>query len=261
VARTFLFAASPCDYVAMRLAGSLFIVLLLAGRALAAEPREAREESAKKKCLEGDVAAAITLLTELFVETSDPNYLYNQARCYQMNGRPQEAIQRFREYLRKSPDASDAERARVDGWVRELQGDVSVPPPLPPPSQVVAQAEPERAPPRSSSGSLRAIALASGALGAACLGAGVYFGLKVSSLEDEAAGLAGKGLRDGRLDDRGKAAQTWQWVGYGVGAAALAAGTVTYLLSRRAEPEPNPALTFSPWLGTGGAGVGVGRAF
>jgi len=41
----------------------------------------------------------VDLLAQLFVETGDVNYIYNQGRCYEQNGKFGEAILRFREFF------------------------------------------------------------------------------------------------------------------------------------------------------------------
>lgn len=55
---------------------------------------------ARTACLAGDYSKGATILSQLFVETKDPNYIYNQARCFEQNSRYQEALSRFQEYLR-----------------------------------------------------------------------------------------------------------------------------------------------------------------
>jgi hypothetical protein len=53
-------------------------------------------------------------LAELYVETRDTNFVYNQARCFEQNARPVDAINRFREYLRVAKDITPAVKADVD---------------------------------------------------------------------------------------------------------------------------------------------------
>jgi hypothetical protein len=47
-------------------------------------------------------------LTDLYVDTNNPIYIFNQGRCFQQNGRYEEAVLRFREYQRKNADAGGA---------------------------------------------------------------------------------------------------------------------------------------------------------
>ena len=65
----------------------------------------ARERAAKKACLSGDYEKGISILTDLFIDTNDTTYIFNQGRCYEQSGKYEEAIIRFREYLSKKLDA------------------------------------------------------------------------------------------------------------------------------------------------------------
>jgi hypothetical protein len=223
-------------------------------RGAPAPQRDPRDVEAKKKCLAGDPNGGVALLVELYVETGNTTYLYNQARCFQQNGRPEEAIQRFREYLRKTADVTAQERAQVDAYIAELEAEreagtraaAPAPPVLearPPPAEVATaplESERGRRP-------LRIATFALGVAGVALVGTGVYFGLRVRALEKSAEQRA----HDDRIIDRdeqarGEAAARWQWVGYGLGAAALAGGVTTYLLSRRQEERVQSAVTVTP---------------
>ena len=99
------------------LAGSV----LLASASAEAESRDTRERAAKKACLTGDVAKGVDILSDLYIDTNDPTYLYNQARCYEQNSRLQDAIGQFREYLRKAVNASEADRADAQKHITELE--------------------------------------------------------------------------------------------------------------------------------------------
>ena len=72
----------------------------LAGSAFAEKPlsKAAMEKAAKKACAMGDAQKGADILTDLLVEFNDPNYIYNQARCYQQNNIFSQASSRFREY-------------------------------------------------------------------------------------------------------------------------------------------------------------------
>src|SRR6185295_18592 len=91
---------------------------------------EARELQAKKACLASRPDRGIELLAELYAETNDATYIYNQARCYQQNGRAQDAATRFREYLRKSPNVDPTEKAQVQGFIAELDAQARQSPPV-----------------------------------------------------------------------------------------------------------------------------------
>jgi hypothetical protein len=72
--------------------------LLTSVSALAAN-RQAQERAARKACLNGDYAKGVSLLSDLFVNTGDPTYLFNQGRCFEQNRRCEDAAARFEEHL------------------------------------------------------------------------------------------------------------------------------------------------------------------
>src|SRR5437867_3321336 len=92
---------------------------LAAGSAFA--QGDPREGEARRECLAGRYQRGIDLLAALFTDTKDPNYIFNQARCYQQNNRPDEALSRFREYLRKAPTLPPAEETEVQRYIRECE--------------------------------------------------------------------------------------------------------------------------------------------
>jgi hypothetical protein len=84
----------------------------------AADPRElkAREEFAA-----GRYEAALDIFAKLFAETLHPVYLRNIARCYQNLQQPDRAITSFHEYLRKARNVTPADRAEVEGYIKEME--------------------------------------------------------------------------------------------------------------------------------------------
>jgi hypothetical protein len=70
------------------------LALVPASVALAQAPdaRDPREIQARKDCLTGRYEAGAALLAELFAETGNPNFVFNQARCYEQNSKLDEAI-------------------------------------------------------------------------------------------------------------------------------------------------------------------------
>ena len=94
------------------------VVFLLATPNARAGDRETQERTAQKACLLGDFNKGIEILADLYIDTHDPTYIYNQGRCLEQNGQNQPAILRFQEYLRKaeglSPADADAVRKRID---------------------------------------------------------------------------------------------------------------------------------------------------
>ena len=83
---------------------------LSATTAGAAESREAREREARKACFTGNVERAVEILVDLYVETQHPTYIYNQARCFERNGKYDQALLSYEDYLRK---ATDTRRGRT----------------------------------------------------------------------------------------------------------------------------------------------------
>lgn len=224
-----------------RLGLPLLLLGMLSGQASAAgKSREQREAQARLACDAGRVEEGVELLAALFHELRHTNYVYNQARCYQQNGRAEQSISRFREYLRVTPEATPETRARVERFIEELQQDhpqrgPAATTPLaatPPPPQVLDQTPRSLAPaPRSRGLTISAIAL--GGVGLLGIAGGVVSGLQVRALEHDVQNARpGQFDVDQLADEREKAHryQTLQWVGYGVGGAALTAAAVCLLL-------------------------------
>jgi hypothetical protein len=89
------------------------VLCCLSGPAFS-QQQDPHEVEARTDCLTGKAESGVALLADLFARTGNPNFVYNQARCYEQNDRPEEAINRFREYLRVARDATDAEKADVE---------------------------------------------------------------------------------------------------------------------------------------------------
>lgn len=147
------------------------------------------ETVAHKACVEGDYKKAISILADLFVDSRDPTYIYNQGRCYQQNHQWVSAIDRFREYLRKAKRATADERAEAEQHIAECQQLLAeeqartaplppqppvtppAPAPLPPPvvpEEVVRVPPPPAAAPSGSG--LRTAGVVVGVVGVATLG-------------------------------------------------------------------------------------------
>jgi tetratricopeptide (TPR) repeat protein len=206
--------------------------------------RESRERSAMKACLTGDVATGMALLTDLFIDTRDTTYLFNQGRCFEQNRRYEEAIGRFREYLIKTPAMLPEYKADTEKHIAAcesyLQGKTPETTKVDPvrstdePSGVVQPSAKEEivarpVPPRAGHGAgLRVTGVVVAALGAAGVATGLILNLKAN-------GMAGdlESLYDADVDSRRKRYETAAWVGYGTGAACLVGGAVLYYLGRR----------------------------
>jgi hypothetical protein len=199
------------------------------------------ETRARKDCLSGRVDAGVALLTELFVDTKDPNLIYNQARCYEQNSRGTQAIARFREYLRLAKNLTAGEKAEVDRHIADCrvmqdeqnakvaQGQPSSQVPAavrstPTESRpVVGATGPQPAPSPSSGSGLRIAGLAIAGVGVAGLVAGIALNLKANSLGNS---IKPPNPYDRDTESTRKDYETWSWVGYGVGAAGVVTGAI-----------------------------------
>lgn len=97
-------------------------VLLLAAPSALGANVESKERAAKKACLVGDVDKGAEILADLYVDTNDATYIYNSGRCFEQNGKNDQAVLRFKEYLRKAKNLSPAESDAVLKKIDELQG-------------------------------------------------------------------------------------------------------------------------------------------
>lgn len=91
---------------------------------------EQREADAKASCASGDVDKGVGVLARLFVDTGDQTWVYNQGRCYQQNGRAEQAINRFREYLRRGTNIAAEDKKEVEGFIAELDAEIARRPPV-----------------------------------------------------------------------------------------------------------------------------------
>jgi hypothetical protein len=61
-------------------------VVLFATGSARAGGIDARERQAKRACMLGDTKKGVEILTDLYLDTSDATYIFNQGRCYEQNG-------------------------------------------------------------------------------------------------------------------------------------------------------------------------------
>jgi hypothetical protein len=132
------------------------LTVLLAGL-LGSQPAFAAKASsldkqAMKACLSGDYQKGVSILADLFVETGDATYLWNQGRCYEQNVHYVEAAERFREYLRKAPRLSAKVKAETEKHIAECEAAIArsrladPPPPSPPRPEPTPLPPPQPAP-------------------------------------------------------------------------------------------------------------------
>ena len=238
----------------------------LVGPAFAEKPssRAAAEKAAKKACATGDFAKGVDILADLFVDTNDLAYVYNQGRCYQQNNRWEQAISRFREYLRKAKDISESDRAETERQIADCELSMGKPPQAAPPAVAVAVpvAHPETAPqvaatpdvsstPQPSPSdtnrgkNLRVAGIVFSAVGVAAVATGVGLALKAQSLSTADYSRS-------REDERASL-KIWGLLSYGVGAAAIATGAILYIVGWPVEQSSSVALL--PVVARDGASV------
>jgi tetratricopeptide (TPR) repeat protein len=234
---------------------------------------QVREKAAKKACAIGDYQKGIEILADLYVDTNEPTYVFNQGRCYQQNSRFEQAIDRFREFLRKMPNLTAEDKAGVENHIADceellrktaLASQSSQPEASPPaPAQTIPHVDdsptqnlesPAITSERAGSG-LRAVGLVSIGIGMVASAAGVYFNLQAENLADEIekpeSGTYSKKEKN-RADYR-----KWGLISYGVGAATIVTGTILYIVGRTRGTNDSAGneLSFLPSFAPGGAGL------
>jgi hypothetical protein len=261
-------------------------LLILLASVIAAAPtlaasRQMQEKTARKACLAGDVTKGVAILSDLFVETRDPAYIFNQGRCFEQNRRFEDAIGRFEEYLRVGENLDASNRELAEKHIADCQAHLPKAPvtpvpgapmpgaPMPgamAPAQVVAQPAPpivvDPAPaairqvePASPGSGLRTAGIITASVGGAALVTGVLLNLKVNAMARDME-TPGR-YSDSKESDR-KSYVAWGWVSYGVGAACVATGAVLYGLGWKSGTS---SLALLPSFAHGEAGAVVGGAF
>jgi hypothetical protein len=129
--------------------GSLLAVCLVAASlALAAgtaQADRATEVRARKAFAAGQYGEAIDLFAQLYAETLHPVYLRNLGRAHQMAGHGTQALDFFRQYLKKGRSITSAERSEIEGYITALEAqerERSRPPPAAPSGPPAEQREP-----------------------------------------------------------------------------------------------------------------------
>jgi hypothetical protein len=96
-------------------------IAVLSASAHAADNRETREREARKACFTGNVDRGVEILVDLYGETGHPNYIYNQARCFERNGKYDQAVLSYEDYLRKATNLPETERAQAEKSIADLR--------------------------------------------------------------------------------------------------------------------------------------------
>jgi hypothetical protein len=251
-----------------------------AASAAQAQRNELRAREARKACAAGKTERGVELLAEIIAESEGENAanaVYNQARCYQQNGWVEEALVRFREYLRIAPALPRADRQRIEGYLRELAAErdaraaaaaraASAPALLAAgtaadaPGASTALAARTGDPTARRTRALGIAALAAGGVAVAAFATGAYFGHRADRAERaiEAVDQPVHNRDFQRTWDRGQRFETWQWIGYATGMAAVTAGTTLYVLHReRTRVEAARARTLAATISPAPGAAGV----
>ena len=103
----------------------------------------ATEMKAREAFASGRYDDALNLFAKLYAETLHPVYLRNIGRCHQKLHQPEQAIDKFNEYLVKEKKISADERKEIDGYIKEMEAmqeeqakHATPPPPANPPPPV-----------------------------------------------------------------------------------------------------------------------------
>lgn len=257
---------------------------LAAGKQTQETPeRSNREREARRACLIGEYAKGVAILADLFLDTKNPTYIFNQGRCFEQNRQYPDAISRFQEFLRASAtteldpgDRAAAERhindcKNVLAEEREKNAVTSPAPfvasspepakptesPLEASPSVATQAEPQDAPSGSGAG-LRIGGIVAASVGLAAVGTGVFFNLKANSTAQELKKVGG--YSPSKESDR-KTYKTAAWIGYGAGAACIATGVVLYIVGHQQAGNNSSNLALLPVFSHGQAGVAFSGGF
>jgi tetratricopeptide (TPR) repeat protein len=250
--------------------GLVLVALASPASAERVKQKTARERAAQKACSLGDYQKGVDILADLLVGSDDPNYIYNQGRCYEQNSRWEQAINRFREYLRKDANLSDSDRADVERHIAECEktlaqaaqaaqpvaaapAPVETPAPAPAPPPVKPEVSATPAPPMSDGSQgkgLRVAGIVCAAVGLAAVGTGIGLALKTQDMSSEAQ-KSGGGTK--AQEDQRRSLETWGWVSYAIGAAAIATGAILYIVGWPSDKSTNVALL--PAVAPDGASV------
>jgi hypothetical protein len=246
-----------------------------------AASRQPRERAARKACLTGDPGKGVSILADLFLDTKDPTYIFNQGRCFEQSRKYEDAIARFDEYLvtahavlgREDREAAEKHIATCREALARERGSSSASAlpqpstPLPPPVQapepaptlepsrtIVVQPAPEPQPLGAHGNArLRTAGIVTASVGVAAAVAGVVLNLKVNSMVDQIE-TTSNGYSTSKVDQR-NTYETLSWVGYGVGAACVATGAVLFGIGLKSGGSSSTSVALLPALGAGQTGV------
>jgi len=127
--------------------GFVFACLVAVPIANAKGGDNSTELKAREAFAAGRYDEALDLFAKLYAQTLHPVYLRNIGRCHQKLRQPDQAIDKFNEYLAKEKKISPDERKEIEGYIKDMeamrdeQARQKTPPP-PPPNNVVTPVNP-----------------------------------------------------------------------------------------------------------------------
>jgi hypothetical protein len=258
--------------------------VLAAGKQTQETPeRASREREARRACLTGEYTKGVGILADLFLDTKNPTYIFNQGRCFEQNRQYADAIARFQEFLRASAttELDPGDRAAAERHINDCKGvlaeerdksGATAPAPfVAPASEPAKGAEPPREdspmvatqsePKEGASGSgagLRIGGIVTASVGLAAVATGVVFNLKANSLTKQLKDVGG--YSSSKESDR-KTYRTAAWIGYGAGAACLVTGVVLTIIGYQQTDNTSSNVAFLPVVSNGQAGVAFSGGF
>jgi hypothetical protein len=210
------------------------------------------------------------LLSELYVDTRETAFIYNQGRCFEQNRRYEDAIARFQEYLRVAKKESNAVRTEAERHIAECKAllaeeraQKAEPAPVPRPgvttgptaaltsTPVITAPVPMEKDPESAK---RIVGIVVGSVGLASLATAVILNLKANRLASDVNDREDSSKRSSQPSYK-----TGALVFYGIGGAALLTGGVLYWLGYRSQ-KTNAVAILPIWT-PGTAGLAVHREF
>lgn len=241
----------------------------------------------------GKYPEAIEEYQKVYEIDGDPVMLYNIAQAYRLNEQPQDAIHFYRRYLQRAPEArnrEDVERKiaaqeKVIEEKRKAAAAVQPPPPPPvktapkpveipvtptPPAPPPVVTAPVAPPPEPPSTTRRIIGWSMIGAGVASDVVAVIEGIRAKNRGDQltkANNPDDPPVFNPSIESQGKTANIVAIVCGIAGTAVAVAGAVVLITngssssSSETPPEPGTTVSFTPWLGPGLAGGGVGLRF
>jgi tetratricopeptide (TPR) repeat protein len=261
-------------------AAIVVVLLLIASTPAVAASRQAQERAARKACLNGDYAKGVAILSQLFIDTKDSTYIFNQARCYEQSRRYEDAIARFDEFLQTNPEklSSDDKAAaekHLSTCKERLAGErgflATQPPPQPSPSPaapllvpqpepspepsplIIVKPAPQQAAQSTGGRGLLTAGIITGVVGIGGVVAGVILNMKANSTINDMESSVGA-YSTAKEDDQ-KTYKTLAWVGYGVGAVCVATGAVLIGIGIKSGTNASTNVALVPAVGPGHMGA------